>query len=108
MKGRAPNAAEQRHLDRVVALGCIPCRDFFDAESDAEVHHIDGKTKPNAHKQIIPLCARHHRIPGEGYATRHGPGKNAGIVPFERAYGSEKDMLERVYELLGEPMPDNF
>lgn len=101
MKGRTANAAEKRHMDRVCALGCIVCLEFYDVESPAEPHHIDGKTVPNAHLRTLPLCPRHHRVPGEGYATRHGPGKRAGKADFEEAYGTEEELLARVNDRLG-------
>jgi hypothetical protein len=101
MKGRTANKEEKRHLDRVCALGCIVCLEFMELESPAEPHHLDGKTKPGAHKRAIGLCPPHHRIPGDGYATRHGPGRRAGQAIFEQTYATEEWLLIRVNERLG-------
>lgn len=97
-------------MDRVVRLGCIVCRLFHDTdESPAEIHHIVGKTDEGAHFKVLGLCVPHHRHaqPGGPYqwATRHTPGRYAGLVQFEAAYGSEQALLEKTYELLGEELP---
>lgn len=101
MKGRSANKSEKQHMDRLCAMGCIVCRVFMDTDSPAEPHHVDGKTAPGAHLRTIGLCPRHHRIPGDGYATRHGPGRNAGKAIFEATYCSEEELLERTNEMLG-------
>ena len=58
--------------------------------SEASPHHIDGKTKPNAHLKTIPLCGLHHQIPGGTHVSRHGDGR----YRFEQAYGSEIELLK--------------
>jgi hypothetical protein len=91
LAGRTPTAEEARYLDEVSQLGCIICLlylPYMNQASPAEIHHVDGKTKPGAHKRIIPLCPRHHRIPGKGYTSR-ADGKKA----FEQAYMSEEDLI---------------
>jgi len=95
MKGRRPNAEERRWLASICELGCIVCRKEFGLFTEASPHHIDGKTKPGAHLKTIPLCGRHHQIPGDGYKTRH-----ANKTAFEKAYGTEYELLLEVVELL--------
>lgn len=104
MKGRAPNKAERDHMARVQDLGCICCRSMGHMDSPAELHHTIGKTKPDAHFKVLPLCSRHHRCacPNGDYATRHAPGRRAGKFEFERAYGTEQQLLELIEELLSE------
>jgi len=95
VKGRRPNAEERRWLSNIREIGCIVCRRELNLFSEASPHHIDGKTKPGAHLKTIPLCGRHHQIPGPGYCTRH-PDKSG----FEKAYGTESELLLEVVELL--------
>ena len=68
-------------------MGYVPC----------EIHHVIGKTKPNAHLSVLPLCFEHHRR-GENnpiYVSRH-PYK----AEFEKRYGKEKDLLEQVDNMI--------
>ena len=93
MKGRTPTAEEKRHMSAVADLGCIVCLMNHGVKSPAEIHHIDGKTKPGAHYHVIPLCYLHHRG-GEDcdeYTSRHPHKKR-----FERRYGTELDLLHEV------------
>ena len=62
MKGRTPNKAEKQHMDRVSQLGCIVCRQQGKGRVPCEIHHVDGKTKPDAHFKVLPLCFEHHRM----------------------------------------------
>ena len=84
-------------MNSIVQLGCIVCRVHYDCYSPAEVHHIDGKTKPDAHLKTIPLCFRHHRegVNGKLYVSRH-PFKH----DFEERYGTEESLLQKVKELI--------
>ena len=89
LAGRIPTKEERLWMDRIAQVGCIICRIFKKIETPAEIHHIDGKTKPGAHKRSLPLCVCHHRIPGKAYVSR-ADGKKA----FEAAYLPEEDLLE--------------
>lgn len=102
MKGRKPTADEQRHLDRVGKMPCIVCELFYDVETPATIHHCDGKTKPEAHFKVLPLCGPHHQIasPTGEWATRHAPGRRAGKAAFEDAYGSEESLIKTTREKL--------
>jgi hypothetical protein len=97
MKGRSPNKKEKEHMDRVSQLGCIVCRNMGMGYVPCEIHHVIGKTKPNAHLSVLPLCFEHHRR-GENnpiYVSRH-PYK----AEFEKRYGKEKDLLEQVDNMI--------
>ena len=100
MKGRTPTKAEKGWLDAIVAHGCIVCHRELNVFTEASPHHMDGKVKPGAHLKTIPLCARHHQIPGQGYVSRHGDSKTR----FEAAYGSELELLEFLKHALGWPL----
>ena len=84
-------------MDLISQVGCIVCKVHYDCFTPAEVHHIDGKTKPGAHLKTIGLCYRHHRegVNNEMYVSRH-PFK----AEFVKRYGTEMDLLEKVKELV--------
>ena len=86
-------------MDSVSQVGCIVCKVHYDCFTPAEVHHIDGKTKPGAHLKTIGLCYRHHRegVNNEMYVSRH-PFK----AEFVKRYGTEFDLLEKVQEIINE------
>ena len=88
LPGRTPTAEEKQWMDRIVQVGCIVCRRFYGQYTPAEVHHLDGKTKPDAHLKSIGLCPNHHRINGRGWVTRH-PNK----AVFEAKFGPEDELL---------------
>ena len=97
MKGRTPTSDEKAHMSKVAALGCICCLNEMGVQSPAEIHHIDGKTKPGAHYHVLPLCYLHHRagVDCDEYTSRH-PDKRR----FERRYGTEIDLLHIVLGML--------
>ena len=97
MKGRTPLAAEQRWMDEVRELGCVVCRKYLKVYSPAEIHHVEGKTKPGSHYHVLPLCFMHHRegSANDLYISRH-PYKSR----FEEAYGNERDLLLEVSTLV--------
>lgn len=96
MKGRTPNAEEKAWMSAVCEFGCIVCFLELGLWTECCPHHMDGKTKPGAHKKSIGLCSRHHQISGPGYKSRHGDGK----FQFEREHGSEEFLLSKTIELL--------
>lgn len=97
MKGRSPNKAEKQFHDQLAALGCIAC--YLDGHYTEEVsiHHIEGRTKPGAHLNVLPLCAGHYQdgtgIPG--LVAVH-PWKRR----FEQLYGKQEEILLLCHELL--------
>ena len=97
MQGRTPNKKEKQWMDSISNFGCIVCKLFYQCDSPAEIHHIDGKTKPGAHLKTLPLCYKHHRegVNNDMYVSRH-PFKKE----FEKRYGKQYDLLERLQELI--------
>lgn len=73
MNGKKPNAEEAKWLDAIMQLGCIVCMLL----------------------EAISLCARHHRIPGHGYETRHG-----NKARFWKVYGTDVELLKKERELI--------
>jgi rubredoxin len=97
LKGRSPTKEEKEWMDKISEFGCIICKLFYDCHTPPEIHHIDGKTKPQAHLMTLPLCYKHHRegANNEMYVSRH-PFKKE----FEKRYGRQKDLLQKLRELL--------
>ena len=97
MKGRTPNSVEKEWLNKITELGCIVCLEFEDTYSPACPHHMDGKTKPEAHMRTIPLCGLHHQGGEDNalYTSRH-PYK----ARFEQRYGTEEELLEKTRQRL--------
>jgi hypothetical protein len=98
LAGRTPTKVEKKWMNDICEyVGCIVCRLYQHPYTPCEVHHIGGKTKPNAHLNSIPLCPYHHRIPSNtGEWVSRADGKKA----FEEAYGEEEWLLEATKQLL--------
>lgn len=60
-KGRTPTADERRVMDALGRLPCIACLMHGITTEEISLHHIDGRTKPGAHKLVLPLCKWHHQ-----------------------------------------------
>ena len=88
-------ASERQHLGKVAALGCIACSQYGEP-SPAEIHHIGNGTmgKRASNFEVIPLCHAHHRTGGHGVAV------HAGRKTWESIYGTEKDLLKQVLEMI--------
>ena len=91
LKGRTPTKDEKKHMDDVSRIGCIVCRKLGLGYIPAEIHHINGKTQPLCHFQVLPLCYEHH----QGQSGIH---HNKTI--FESKYGKEIKLLERVIRVI--------
>jgi len=95
--------AEQDHLDRVAALGCIVCGKDGMFTVEAEIHHMKtnpitgrhlgmGQRASNFH--VLPLCPTHHRQGRMGEAYHSGP------RAWEVIHGTEIELWAKVQELL--------
>ena len=56
----------------------------------------------SSHFRVLPLCVQHHRTGGFGVAI-HG-----GTREFQKRYGTEEELLEKVFQSLDKrpPTPD--
>jgi len=88
MKGRTVSVEQKRFHTRLASLGCVACRAHGRINTYVSVHHIDGRTKPDAHWLVLPLCASHHQDDGSGVIAVH-PWK----ARFETEYGKQRDLL---------------
>lgn len=115
LKGRTPTAEEQRYMDAIGQLPCICCHLSGRYNPVISLHHIDGRTKPGAHKRQLPLCQWHHDVPAEPeqverYADLipiHAKGSFGGKAAWERHFGDQNSVLAEVYRLAGLPV-DNI
>lgn len=84
-------------VHQIAELGCIVCRNLGYFDSPAEVHHLRdgvGMSQRNDDSNAIPLCPLHHRLGNYGVAF------HAGKKEFERKYGTERELLKQVHELI--------
>lgn len=87
--------AEQKHMQKVVELGCLVCRKLGYFDTPAEIHHIKNNTGMGRKENnfcVIPLCANHHRNSNLSY--HHSP------KAFTKEWGSQEDLLKETLELL--------
>lgn len=98
VKGRAVTTAQRAYHDVLCSVvGCVACRKEGRVNTWVSVHHIDGRTKPDAHWLVLPLCAGHHQ-PGTGapgLIAVHGSKRQ-----FEALYGTQMELLAWCVELL--------
>ena len=90
MAKKRPNKVERERLKTIGEMPCYAC--FQDGrETNAEVHHIRKHTgmglRPS-HFDTIPLCSGHHRT--------NKISVHLGKKEFERRYGTEQEILEKV------------
>lgn len=71
--------AEKEHMKKVASTGCIICREWHDARTPGEVHHIADGSNPRSDFMVACLCPEHHR--GQSYGL-HG----RGVKHFCRQY----------------------
>jgi hypothetical protein len=99
MKGRAPTAAELVFMNAIAGLGCIACAKDGHVNPWISLHHIVGRTAPNAHMLVLPLCAGHHQ---------DGTGIDPSLIAvhpykarFEARYGTQMELLAECMAMIG-------
>lgn len=108
-KGRTPTAAERRIMDKLGALPCIACLIHGKVSPLISLHHIDGRTAPDAHAHVLPLCNFHHQHAApadirEQYPWLlpvHADGNVGGPAEFEKANGTQLNLLAEAYKRAG-------
>lgn len=97
-KQRAVTDKEKALWDELAQIGCIACFKEGIYEPDISIHHIDGRTKPDCHKLVLPLCASHHQ---------DGTGKNPHYIAvhpwkarFEARFGAQLELRALCFELI--------
>jgi hypothetical protein len=99
MRGTTPSKADKALWSAMAQLGCIAChKDGYDNPM-VSIHHIDGRTKPGAHKLVLPLCAGHHQdATGKPGLLAVHPWKTR----FESRYGKQTDLLAECLDMMGQ------
>jgi hypothetical protein len=96
-KQRAVTAEEKVLWTRLAnEVGCIACLLDGRRNTYVSIHHIDGRTKPGCHKNVLPLCGPHHQDNGTAIAVH--PDK----ARFEAAYGTQEELMAKCRQILGE------
>jgi hypothetical protein len=98
---RAVTAEEKKLWSQMAALGCIACLQDGIKNTHVSIHHIDGRTKPSAHKKVLPLCAAHHQQDDADPMQRVAVHPNK--ARFEAQYGTQIELLHQVMLLIVSP-----
>lgn len=97
MKGRSVSGAQKRfHGLLAGVVGCIACRKDGGFTDYVSIHHIDGRTKPDAHWLVLPLCGPHHQDAGINGVIAVHPWK----ARFEDQYGTQRNLLRESIQIL--------
>lgn len=93
-----PTRAEKRYWSRLAGtVGCIACRIDGFINHHVSIHHVYGRTRPDAHRKVLPLCDRHHQTGGIDAPSIH-PWKRR----FEAKYGTQEELLAKCSRILEE------
>lgn len=110
---KAATAAEKAWMGRVAALGCICAKIRFNRFEPATVHHLTDGGRRMGHFFTIPLSPWAHQgycLPGKTSTQMtaiYGPSLAKNKREFERVFGSELELLEKVRTCLGyQPSPE--
>ena len=91
MAKKRPNKVERERLKTIGEMPCYACFQDGKGEVPSEVHHIRKHTgmglRPS-HFDTIPLCSGCHRT--------NKISVHLGKREFERRYGTEQEILEKV------------
>lgn len=102
LKGRTPTANEKRVMDALGKLPCIACWVHGKIQPEISLHHINGRTAPDAHEKQLPLCCWHHQLAAPPEIRKlypwlvpvHADGKIGGKAEFERLNGTQAELLK--------------
>ena len=89
---------EKVHYEKLSQIGCIVCRNLGFGYSAPHIHHIRhgvGLAMRSHWSLAIPLCPMHHQHGGFGVAL------HAGQKSFEKAFGTESELLQQTLDILG-------
>jgi hypothetical protein len=91
-----PTKSDKQYWNALAeTIGCIACRIDGHHNPVVSIHHCDGRTKPGAHRKVLPLCAEHHQTGGQDAPSIH-PWK----ARFEAKYGTQEYLMDKCNELL--------
>ena len=91
MKSRSLTVVEKAHWELVGDMCCIACEKDGFINFHISLHHVNGRTRPGAHLDVLPLCAPHHQHDDTD------PMGRIGIHPWkkrwENIYGTSEKLL---------------
>lgn len=99
---RPPNAAERKHWDKLIKLGCVlhthVNNEGFECQGRITIHHCGtGAGGRKDHMRVIPLCMEHH------LGAKGIDGKRMSRREWQERYGSEEELLARAAKGLVAP-----
>lgn len=91
MKGRTRTTKEKQYQDLLCTeIGCVVCWLHENKYNNyCSIHHIDGRTKPDSHLLVLPLCDRHHQTEQPGDYEKGIYALHTYKSKFESVYGRE-------------------
>lgn len=103
------SSRDLKRYEALRELGCIACQIMGYSWEPADIHHLvdNGYRKHSGGNQAtIPLCPWHHR--GQPFHGRtmtftrnsRGPSMAHESKEFARVYGSQRELLAKVNELI--------
>lgn len=93
MSRKPPTKAEAARIERMKRLGCLCCG------GQPEVHHITVGGRRLGHWWTLPICPGCHR----GVWDTGEPSIDGGRKPFEKRFGTEKELFRQVQARLKLP-----
>lgn len=86
--------------EKMVRLGCVVCRVYYEVHSEPHMHHLQGIEYRGAGMKsddddTIPLCFRHHQNGSSRHPSVHGQPKL-----FREQFGTQDELLEMTNTLL--------
>jgi hypothetical protein len=100
MNGTPINKKELAYHDELRQLGCVVCMLTQGIYTPPEIHHVLDTGRRQDHWKVLPLCMKHHRLPGPGWESRHSTNGKSGKAAFEAAYGTEEMLLDATKKML--------
>lgn len=104
---KSATVEEQKWMGKVAAFGCVACQIRLGTHEPTTVHHLTDCGRRMGHFFTIPLCPWHHQghcRPGSTstkMAAIFGPSFAKSKLDFERVFGTELELLEKVRTCLG-------
>lgn len=86
--------SDQIRFDKLHRLGCICCLKAGSGWRAPDIHHILRGGRRTSHRETLPLCPEHHRIPSTGAVV--GPSLADGSKLFAAKWGSQAELLAEV------------
>lgn len=108
LKGRTPNTAERRMMDKIGSLPCIACYVHGVTNDNATIHHINGRTADVAHAYVLSLCDHHHQHAAPAAIRAiypwlvpvHADGACGGKAAFEALNGTQEHLYSLCLEMI--------